>query len=113
MVEGETEMAFKVKLQDFLKLCLGQNMPKLKFIPQQGRIPKGDKLRRVVENLLTGRDAEDFSYEPRILINLPRSTYLMAYQQPTAYFLTIDDRVKLQALHHLNKQEYQTPHHQF
>lgn len=51
LVEGETEMAFKTKLQDFLKLRLEQ-MPKLKFIPQEGRIPKGDKLRRTVENLL-------------------------------------------------------------
>ncbi|HBB33907.1 MAG TPA: hypothetical protein DDZ80_03185 [Cyanobacteria bacterium UBA8803] len=51
LVEGETEMAFKTKLQDFLKSRLEQ-MPKLKFIPQEGRIPKGDKLRRTVENLL-------------------------------------------------------------
>jgi len=51
LVEGETEMAFKTKLQDFLKSRLEQ-MPRLNFIPQGGRIPKGDKLRRTVENLL-------------------------------------------------------------
>jgi hypothetical protein len=27
-------------------------MPKLKFIPQDGRIPKEGKLKRIVENLL-------------------------------------------------------------
>jgi hypothetical protein len=32
-------------------------MPKLKFIPCNGRIHKGKKLRDVVENLLTGTDA--------------------------------------------------------
>jgi len=34
-------------------------MPKLKFICCKGRIPKEKKLRDVVENLLTGRDACD------------------------------------------------------
>ncbi|MBD2084228.1 MULTISPECIES: DUF4276 family protein [unclassified Coleofasciculus] len=52
LVEGATEMAFKTKLHDFLKSRLEPPMPKLKFIPQEGRIPKEDKLRRVVENLL-------------------------------------------------------------
>jgi hypothetical protein len=56
LVEGATEMAFKSKLQEFLKLRLGQQMPKLKFICCKGRIPKEEKLRRDVENLLTGRD---------------------------------------------------------
>lgn len=55
LVEGETEMAFKAKLQDFLKSRLNnlnKQMPRLKFIPQNGRIPKEDKLKRIVENLL-------------------------------------------------------------
>lgn len=52
LVEGDTEVAFKQKFRDFLKSHLGQNMPKLKFIPQQGRIPKGKKLKRIVDNLL-------------------------------------------------------------
>jgi hypothetical protein len=52
-------MAFKSKLQEFLESRLGQQMPKLKFICCKGRIPKEKKLRDVVENLLTGRDACD------------------------------------------------------
>lgn len=59
LVEGATEMAFKSKLQEFLKLRLGQQMPKLKFISCEGRIHKEEKLRRVVENLLSGRDAHN------------------------------------------------------
>jgi hypothetical protein len=55
LVEGETEKAFKQILSDFLKLRLPQ-MPKLRFIPQKGRIPKGEKLKRVVENLLNQDD---------------------------------------------------------
>jgi hypothetical protein len=58
LVEGATETAFKPILLNFLNSRL-QKMPKLKFIPHDGRIPKGDKLRRIVENLLTGRDAFD------------------------------------------------------
>jgi hypothetical protein len=34
-------------------------MPRLRFISQEGRIPKENTLRRVVENLLTGKDAYD------------------------------------------------------
>jgi hypothetical protein len=58
LVEGETEMAFKSKLQEFLKPRI-ERMPKLIFIPQEGRIPKEDKLRRIVENLLAGKNAYD------------------------------------------------------
>ncbi|MEH2023815.1 DUF4276 family protein [Nostoc sp.] len=59
LVEGATEVAFKEKLRQFLQTRLGQQMPKLKFIPQHGRIPKEEKLRRVVENLLTGNNGYD------------------------------------------------------
>jgi hypothetical protein len=52
LVEGATEVAFKEKILEFLKTHLGQNMPKLKFISQDGRIPKEEKLKRIVENLL-------------------------------------------------------------
>lgn len=53
LVEGETEKAFKPILSDFLKSRLEQlPMPKLKFMPYKGRIPKGEKLKRVVENSL-------------------------------------------------------------
>lgn len=60
LVEGATEVAFKQKLQSFLKDYLQAqqvSMPKLKFIPQDGRIPKEDKLKRVVINLLKKYDA--------------------------------------------------------
>lgn len=59
LVEGATEVAFREKLRDFLQPRLGQQMPRLKFIPQDGRIPKEEKLRRVVENLLTGNNSYD------------------------------------------------------
>jgi hypothetical protein len=51
LVEGATEVAFREELRKFLQTRLGQQMPRLKFIPQSGRIPKEEKLRRVVENL--------------------------------------------------------------
>lgn len=51
LVEGATENAFKPILIDFLRPRLPQ-MPRLHFIPYNGRIPKQDKLRRIVENLL-------------------------------------------------------------
>jgi len=57
LVEGATEFAFREKLREFLQNYLAQNMPRLKFIPQDGRIPKGDKLKRIVENLLRENDA--------------------------------------------------------
>ena len=59
LVEGETENAFKEKLHEFLKSFLKQEMPRLDFKPQHGRIPKEGKLKRVVENLLNnnGYDA--------------------------------------------------------
>ena len=59
LVEGATESAFRDKLREFLQKYLAQNMPRLKFIPQDGRIPKEDKLKRLVENLLSGKDAYD------------------------------------------------------
>jgi hypothetical protein len=59
LVEGKTEKAFKPILQDFLKSRLQQRMPRLKFIAKNGRLPKGDKLRREVELLLRGKDACD------------------------------------------------------
>jgi hypothetical protein len=55
LVEGKTEMAFKPYLLTFLKTRLSGKMPKLDFVPYDGRIPTGDKLKRVVENLLSNR----------------------------------------------------------
>lgn len=59
LVEGKTEGAFKGILCDFLKPRLENKMPKLKFMPQKGRIPKEKKLKSDVEKLLTGKDACD------------------------------------------------------
>jgi hypothetical protein len=58
LVEGATEKAFEPILRDFLKSRL-QQMPKLKFISYDGRIPKAEKLKRNVDNLLRGKDAHD------------------------------------------------------
>ena len=46
-------MAFKRHLQSFLITQLAGRMPNLDFFPYDGRIPKGQKLRRVVESLLS------------------------------------------------------------
>jgi hypothetical protein len=40
LVEGKTEQAFREKLREFLQVRLNQKMPRLKFIPQDGRILK-------------------------------------------------------------------------
>ena len=52
LVEGQTEMAFKRHLRGFLETRLSGRMPNLDFVPYDGRIPKDQKLRRVVEDLL-------------------------------------------------------------
>jgi hypothetical protein len=52
IVEGETEKAFLPYLRVFLRPRLAGMMPKLDSVPYDGRIPTGDKLKRVVERLL-------------------------------------------------------------
>jgi Domain of unknown function (DUF4276) len=52
LVEGKTETAFKSHLTEFLKRKLVGRMPRLDMFPYDGRIPKEEKLRRVVEKLL-------------------------------------------------------------
>jgi len=52
LVEGKTEKAFKTHLLDFLRSRLAGRMPNVDPFPYDGRIPKEDKLRRVVEALL-------------------------------------------------------------
>jgi len=60
LVEGNTEMAFKPHLLVFLKARLAGQMPNLDFFPYDGRIPKEQKLRRVVGNLIsTGHSPSD------------------------------------------------------
>lgn len=59
LVEGRTEMAFRPHLTAFLEGRLPGHMPRLDMFPYGGRIPKEEKLRRTVENLLTGKQAAD------------------------------------------------------
>lgn len=58
IVEGKTKKAFMPVLRYFLETKLPGKMPRLDPLAQDGRIPKEDKLRRVVQNLLErGADA--------------------------------------------------------
>jgi hypothetical protein len=59
IVEGETERAFLPALRKYLTSFLADNMPTIKVISQNGRIPKEEKLKRLVENLLSGADPYD------------------------------------------------------
>jgi hypothetical protein len=59
IVEGKTEVAFIPHLRRYLEHHLPCTMPKLDPHPYDGRIPKGDKLKRVVENHLKGRNPAD------------------------------------------------------
>jgi hypothetical protein len=59
IVEGKTEKAFLPYLRAFLQNHLVGRMPKLEVNPYDGRIPTGAKLDRIVQNLLTGRNAAD------------------------------------------------------
>jgi hypothetical protein len=53
LVEGKTEVAFRLHLTAFLEPRLQGRMPRLDPFSYDGRIPKEGKLRRVVENLLS------------------------------------------------------------
>lgn len=55
LVEGKTEVAFLPSLRKYLESHLAGSMPKLDPVPFDGRIPTGDKLRRVVQRLLNDR----------------------------------------------------------
>ena len=57
LVEGATEMAYRMKLHEFLQSRLPK-MPKLRFIPQDGGIPTERDLKRLVENLLDNNGYE-------------------------------------------------------
>ena len=52
LVEGKTEKAFLPTLRAYLSRHLVKKMPKFDPLPYDGRIPTGDKLKRVVERLL-------------------------------------------------------------
>ncbi len=60
LVEGKTEKAFLPYLRSYLQTHLAGRMPRLDPVPYDGRIPTGDKLRRVVERLLndSGKPAD-------------------------------------------------------
>ena len=55
IVEGKTETAFLPHLRSFLAQRLSGRMPKFDAFPYDGRIPKGNKLKRDVERLLADR----------------------------------------------------------
>ena len=57
IVEGRTEKAFLPFLRDFLRIRLPNAMPNIDPLPYNGRIPTGEKLRRVVDKLLSGPQA--------------------------------------------------------
>jgi hypothetical protein len=59
IVEGKTEKAFLPFLREFLSTKLLSKMPRLDILPYDGRIPKEGKLKRIVENLLNGRNPSD------------------------------------------------------
>jgi Domain of unknown function (DUF4276) len=60
LVEGATEAAFVPKLREFLQARLPPGtLPKLDVVPCHGRLPTEDKLRRMVERLLSGKSAAD------------------------------------------------------
>ncbi len=55
IVEGKTEKAFMPHLRRYLEGHLPGKMPNLDPLPYDGRIPSGDKLKRLVNNLLSDR----------------------------------------------------------
>ena len=60
VVEGKTEKAFVPKLREYLQTLVPGNMPILHPVSQKGRIPSGEKLDKLVENLLQqGRNPAD------------------------------------------------------
>ena len=59
IVEGKTEKVFLPHLRKYLATRLHGAMPKFDVIPYDGRIPTGDKLKRVVQSALRGRSPAD------------------------------------------------------
>lgn len=64
MVEGRTEAAFKENLLEFLRTRFVEpghlkKMPDLRFRPSHGSLPTGERLRRTVQNYLSGKDPAD------------------------------------------------------
>lgn len=59
IVEGKTEKAFLPYLRKFLETRLSGKMPRLDVNPYDGRIPTGDKLKRIVQKILSGKSPSD------------------------------------------------------
>jgi hypothetical protein len=58
IVEGRTEQAFRGALIEFLRRRLNrESLPHLGFKPQSGRVPTGEALKRLVDNLCSNYDA--------------------------------------------------------
>ena len=55
IVEGKTEKVFLPYLRSFLETRVAGRMPRLDPLPYDGRIPKGTRLRHVVEKLLADK----------------------------------------------------------
>lgn len=60
IVEGDTEKVFMPYLREFLETRTAGHMPRLCTHKYDGRIPTGDKLKRVVANLLSGKDPANY-----------------------------------------------------
>ena len=56
IVEGSTEKAFISKLREYLYTIIPSPVPSLDVVSQQGRLPKRDQLKRLVEQLLRKAD---------------------------------------------------------
>ncbi len=59
IVEGKTEKAFLPHLRKYLEIRLPGKMPRLDANPYDGRIPTGDKLKRIVQKMLSGKFPSD------------------------------------------------------
>ncbi|MFZ5452190.1 MAG: DUF4276 family protein [Thermodesulfobacteriota bacterium] len=59
IVEGKTERALVKYLKEFLRPRLPKQMPKIDCSSYDGRIPTGEKLKKRVHHLLSGKQAAD------------------------------------------------------
>ncbi len=57
IVEGASEAALDQSLRRFLAARLPEGRPRIRFYPEDGRIPKGERLQRDVDRLLRRHDA--------------------------------------------------------
>lgn len=86
VVEGRTERAFLPFLREYLKSRLPNSMPNIDPLPYDGRIPTGEKLRRVVENLLSG---------PRAANHVIALTDVYTGTQPPDFVNAADAKAKM------------------